>query len=162
LKDWDYLSDFGKIGAKRNVWEVADLVQLAVNGNEAEKKWVLFVSIGPNLVQYFVGDFDGTTFLPDEQTLAYISDGEGIEGELFESFEGTDYGSWEAYGTAFGERPKNVGEIGDIQGYIGSGLVNSFFDSDANTGTLTSQEFTIEKSNINFLISGGNHPGQTS
>lgn len=161
LKDWNYLSDFGKIGAKRNVWEVADLVQLPVNGNEAEKKWVLFVSIGPNLVQYFVGDFNGTSFTPDEQTLAYISGGEAIEGELFESFEVTDYGSWETTGTAFGEGPK-IGESGDIQGYIGSGLVNSFFDSDANTGTLISPEFTIEKSNINFLISGGNHPGQTS
>lgn len=161
LKEWNYLSDFGAIGAKKSVWEVADLVQLPVNENDAERKWTLIVSIGPNLVQYFVGEFNGTSFLPDAKTSEYIKEGKGIGGEVFEDFEEANYGTWETSGKAFGEAPTIIGS-GDIQGFLGNSLVNSFFDSDANTGTLTSPEFTIEKNNINFLISGGNHPGQTS
>jgi fructan beta-fructosidase len=41
------------------------LLPLAVDGNPANIKWVLFVSSGGEhgpLIQYFVGDFDGTTF----------------------------------------------------------------------------------------------------
>ncbi len=46
---------------------------------------------------------------------------------------------------------------GGVGGYIGSGLANSFHDEDRGTGTLTSPEFTISKSYINFLVGGGEH-----
>ena len=69
LKDWQHESDFGvTLGAHGGVWECPDLFRL-------EDQWVLLVSInpgGPNggsATQYFVGDFDGKTFTPqDEQT----------------------------------------------------------------------------------------------
>jgi len=73
LKNWEYLSEFGaQIGAHGGVWECPDLFPIKVQGSD-EEKWVLLVSInpgGPNggsATQYFVGDFDGTTFTLDSQ-----------------------------------------------------------------------------------------------
>ncbi len=73
LKDWTYLSDFGQdLGGHGGVWECPDLFKLPVQGTDMEK-WVLFVSInpgGPNggsATQYFIGDFDGTQFIVDEE-----------------------------------------------------------------------------------------------
>ena len=69
LKQWEKLSEFGEnIGAHTGVWECPDLFPLLYEG---KTKWVLFVSINPggpnggNATQYFIGDFDGTTFTPD-------------------------------------------------------------------------------------------------
>lgn len=69
LKAWEKLSEFGEeIGAHGGVWECPDLFPLTYNG---QTKWVLFVSInpgGPNggsATQYFIGNFDGTTFKAD-------------------------------------------------------------------------------------------------
>jgi fructan beta-fructosidase len=68
LKNWVKESEFGQeAGAHGGVWECPDLFPLEHNGKKA---WVLLVSInpgGPNggsATQYFVGDFDGTTFRP--------------------------------------------------------------------------------------------------
>jgi len=73
LKEWDLLSGFGQgIGGHGGVWECPDLFKLPVIGTD-ESKWVLFVSInpgGPNggsATQYFIGDFDGTTFTMDKE-----------------------------------------------------------------------------------------------
>lgn len=72
LKDWDFISDFGKnIGAHGGVWECPDIFPIKVKGTN-EEKWVLLVSInpgGPNggsATQYFVGDFDGKSFKIDQ------------------------------------------------------------------------------------------------
>jgi fructan beta-fructosidase len=72
LLDWNLLTTFGsEYGAHGGVWECPDLIPLSVEG-ENQKKWVLIVSInpgGPNggsVVQYFIGDFDGTTFTCDD------------------------------------------------------------------------------------------------
>ena len=72
LKEWDNISDFGEEqGAHGGVWECPDLFPLVVEGAGGEK-WVLIISIGsggPNGgsgTQYFVGDFDGTTFTSDQ------------------------------------------------------------------------------------------------
>ncbi|RWY50079.1 glycoside hydrolase family 32 protein [Mucilaginibacter gilvus] len=69
LKNWTKESEFGeKLGAHGGVWECPDLVSLDHNGT---KKWVLLISINPggptsgSATQYFVGDFDGKTFVPD-------------------------------------------------------------------------------------------------
>ena len=71
LKNWSYLSSFGKgIGNHKGVWECPDFFELPVEGSK-ETKWVHLVSInpgGPNggsATQYFIGDFDGTNFLID-------------------------------------------------------------------------------------------------
>lgn len=66
LKSWVWLSDFGQnAGAHGGVWECPDLLCLSHNGRE---HWVLLVSINPggpqggSATQYFVGEFDGTSF----------------------------------------------------------------------------------------------------
>lgn len=71
LKKWEYLSDFGKdIGAHGGVWECPDFFEIKVEGTD-ETKWVLIQSLNPgganggSGTQYFVGDFDGTTFTLD-------------------------------------------------------------------------------------------------
>ncbi|MDE6121185.1 MAG: GH32 C-terminal domain-containing protein, partial [Muribaculaceae bacterium] len=68
---WTLQSAFGKgIGAQDGVWECPDLFKLKVDGTD-EEKWVLVCNINPggpfggSATQYFVGDFDGTTFKAD-------------------------------------------------------------------------------------------------
>ena len=68
LKKWDLKSAFGKVGAVDGVWECPDLFPLEIDG---KTKWVMLVNLNPGGVaggsgiQYFVGDFDGTTFTAD-------------------------------------------------------------------------------------------------
>lgn len=72
LKDWTLLSEFGKDkGAHGGVWECPDLFELEVAGT-GKKKWVLVISINPGApnggsgTQYFIGDWDGSTFTTDQ------------------------------------------------------------------------------------------------
>jgi fructan beta-fructosidase len=65
LKNWTWMSDFGSAGATEKAWECPDLFQLPVDGNTNNRKWVLVVSFDWAHEQYFVGDFDGTTFKTD-------------------------------------------------------------------------------------------------
>ena len=72
LKDWTYMSDFGATGNQDRVWECPDIFELPVN-NTNEKKWVITNSAGhPQsgylAMQYFIGNFDGTTFTSDAIT----------------------------------------------------------------------------------------------
>jgi len=68
LTNWELLSTFGPANATGGVWECPDLFQLPVDGDPENLKWVLTVNLnpgGPNTGsagQYFIGDFDGTTF----------------------------------------------------------------------------------------------------
>ena len=78
---------------------------------------------------------------------------------VIEDFEHPDYGAWEVEGTAFGPGPAQgtlPGQM-EVTGFQGERLVNSFFEGDDSTGTLTSPPFTIERKRINFLIGGGGH-----
>ena len=74
LKEWAYANEFGvDQGARGGVWECPDLFELPIDG-EGGTRWVLHVSQlyrdrtqtghRPDM-QYFVGDFDGTTFTND-------------------------------------------------------------------------------------------------
>ncbi len=69
LKAWVFASAFGADqGSHAGVWECPDLFQLPVEGAAGESRWVLIVSIsgeGGSRTQYFVGDFDGQTFVND-------------------------------------------------------------------------------------------------
>ncbi|MFC7339831.1 glycoside hydrolase family 32 protein [Saccharopolyspora griseoalba] len=72
LVHWQQLSEFGaNHGSHDGVWECPDLFQLPVDGDPRNGKWVLIVSINPggpaggSGMQYFLGDFDGTTFTAD-------------------------------------------------------------------------------------------------
>ena len=82
---------------------------------------------------------------------------------LIADFEGKDYGDWKVEGTAFGARPAraNISPPNRVIGHEGKGLVNTFLDGDASTGTLTSPELVIERKHINFLIGAGNFSGRT-
>ena len=71
LKAWTHLSDFGPAGATEGIWECPDLFELPVDGDAGNTRWVLQVDLNPGHIaggsggQYFVGQFDGTTFTPD-------------------------------------------------------------------------------------------------
>lgn len=75
LKDWKKESEFGAMqGAHGGVWECPDLVELPIEGTR-QKKWVLICNLNPggpfggSAVQYFVGSFDGKTFVNESPTL---------------------------------------------------------------------------------------------
>jgi fructan beta-fructosidase len=78
-------------------------------------------------------------------------------------FEAPNYGAWRVEGEAFGPGPARgtLPRQMKVEGYLGKGLVNSFFKGDRSTGKLTSPEFTITRRYITFLIGGGHHPDQT-
>ncbi|MEH0544985.1 GH32 C-terminal domain-containing protein [Streptomyces sp. B21-105] len=88
-------------------------------------------------------------------------------GVTLADFEGSAYtspiGDWTTTGDAFGTGPARGTLPGQNQvtGHLGSGLVNSFLNGDAGTGTLTSPAFTIDKKYLDFLIGGGYHPASS-
>ncbi|KAH3744731.1 glycoside hydrolase family 32 protein [Pelomyxa schiedti] len=74
LKEWTYVGEFGESdGAHDGVWECPDLfsLNLDMGGGVSKKKWVLIASVGGGApaggtgTQYFIGDFDGSTFTND-------------------------------------------------------------------------------------------------
>jgi len=71
LKHWAALSDFGPAGATGGVWECPDLFQLPIGDEQGQTRWVLSVNLNPGGVaggsgdQYFVGQFDGSTFIEE-------------------------------------------------------------------------------------------------
>lgn len=79
LKEWTRESNLGHdFGAHGGVWECPDLLPFELNG---KTYWVLLVSInpgGPNggsATQYFVGDFDGSTFKPLDTEIRWMDYG---------------------------------------------------------------------------------------
>lgn len=70
LKDWDYMSAWGEgYGVQPRQFECPDFFQLTTA--EGETKWVMIVNVNPgcyfggSATQYFVGEFDGTSFTCD-------------------------------------------------------------------------------------------------
>ena len=161
LRDWTYLSTFGPANATGGVWETPDLFPLALNGDQNDIKWVLTVGINPGAIsggsggQYFVGDFDGTTFTSSDSSYTPPA------GTVLEDFTGSTYDSWTTTGTAFGSGPSAGGVDGQqaVTGAApGDGIANSYHGTDASIGTLTSPTFTITSPHLNFLVGGGSHP----
>jgi len=81
MKNWTLESEFGKeLGAHGGVWECPDLFPLTLEESR-ETYWILIVSInpgGPNggsATQYFIGQFDGTTFTPKDEKIRWIDYG---------------------------------------------------------------------------------------
>lgn len=77
LKDWVYLSEFGRgLGAQGGVWECPDMFPLRTQAGDS--RWVLLISVGnggPNGgsgTQYFVGDFDGVHFSTDQKDVKWL------------------------------------------------------------------------------------------
>ncbi|MEQ9163008.1 MAG: glycoside hydrolase family 32 protein, partial [Ilumatobacter fluminis] len=77
LVTWGECSRFGPAGATIGIWECPALFELPVLDRERRctaTRWVLKIDHNPGHVsggsggQYFVGDFDGFTFVPDHPT----------------------------------------------------------------------------------------------
>lgn len=73
LRQWEYLSSFGKgYGCHDGVWECPDL--LCFNAGGKNEKWVLFCNINPggpaggSATQYFTGSFNGREFVCDSDS----------------------------------------------------------------------------------------------
>ena len=111
-----------------------------------------------------VGQFTETN-APDAQRFYRSLAQPAITGSntVLADFEGATYGAWVATGTAFGLGPAQgtLPSQGTVSGYQGVGLVNSFHNLDAATGTLTSPPFTITVTTSTSSLAVGNHPGQT-
>ena len=95
LLGWERAGDFGQgAGSHAAVWECPDLFPLtdAVTG---ETRWILTVSIGANgetggsSAQYFVGDFDGSAFFPEDTAIRFTDAGQDFyAAQSFEHVEG--------------------------------------------------------------------------
>ncbi len=97
LLNWKLASEFGKnLGAHGGVWECPDLFPLV--DSQGMKKWVLIVSLNPggpqggSASQYFVGDFNGKTFTPDDTQIRWV-----------------DYGADNYAGVTFSDIPEEDG-----------------------------------------------------
>ena len=142
LKHWEHLSDFGPLGARSQLWEVPDLFQMPVDGDSNRTAWVLMCGMGPNKVQYFVGDFDGTQFTLDPTANSYLMQGTGMPGEVFADFEDGLPDGWTVDGTAIGVGPAGKQGLYKIGGFLGSGFLSTYTpeseSGDRGTVTVTS------------------------
>lgn len=79
---------------------------------------------------------------------------------LVADFESDSYENWHTSGEAFGPGPARGTLPGQmaVTGYRGDRLVNTFFNGDQTTGTLTSPSFKIERDYLSYLIGGGHDP----
>lgn len=103
LKNWTELSRFGPHGVLGFQYEVPDLVEIKVEGTDITK-WVLFISINPgaplggSFIQYFIGDFNGTTFVPDDYSTNVLDFGKdfyaGIHYANVPKEQGTLFQAW--------------------------------------------------------------------
>lgn len=128
LKRWTWASDFGPAGDSEKSWECPDLFRLPVDGNPADTRWVMVVSVNWAQVQYFVGDFDGTTFtLADSHPAEPLYVDKGLDYyavRTFRDYDGTlptttaigwvatwDYAPHapSTYGKGFWSVPRNLG-----------------------------------------------------
>lgn len=81
LRDWEYMSEFGPMGATGGIWECPDLFELPVDGDPGKRKWVLLMSLNPggpaggSGMQYFVGDFDGSSFKSAQDGVQWLDHG---------------------------------------------------------------------------------------
>lgn len=81
LKNWSPTGgSFGPAGTLGEAYECPNLIQVPIEGSTA-KKWVLLISINPGVpqggsaTQYFIGDFDGTTFTADDAVTRWMEYG---------------------------------------------------------------------------------------
>ena len=64
LVHWTHLSDFGPEGSLEGIWEDPDL--FALPDDQGNLKWVLAHAVNVAKVEYYIGEFDGTTFTNTE------------------------------------------------------------------------------------------------
>lgn len=150
LKSWTHLSDWGKeMGAHGGVWECPDFFQMPVEGTD-ETKWVLIQSLnpgGPNGgsgTQYFVGDFDGTTFTLDPSMASEVADGKGLW---------LDYGRDNYAGVTWSDIPAADGRrlfIGWMSNWDYAQVVPTYVWRSANT---LPRKMVLQKTDNSYRIS---------
>lgn len=124
-------------------------------------------------------DIDQQLAATNQQFKEYAQAAEAIlntnvktEEKVFADFESGTYEGWTVTGEAFGKTPQTLKTIADYQGQIngrGTYFVNSHnirdggevARGDGQTGSITSQPFTIDFDAIEFLVGGGAHQKQT-
>jgi fructan beta-fructosidase len=72
LKNWELTGEFGNQGDVSKIWECPDLVRVPVEDIQ-QHKWILIISSGSKYgdftgMQYFVGEYDGQKFIPDQKS----------------------------------------------------------------------------------------------
>lgn len=84
----------------------------------------------------------------------------GSKDIVIDDFETGTFDKWKVEGDAFGSTPAKGSYAGqqDIKDFQGKFLANSFNGGDDSRGVLVSNDFTIEKDYINFLLGGGIKP----
>ena len=95
LKTWTHASDFGQdIGSHAAVWECPDLFPLT-DTSDGRTRWVMTLSVGANeetagsTAQYFIGDFDGSVFFPEDRQTRFTDAGQDFyAAQSFEHVEG--------------------------------------------------------------------------
>lgn len=114
LKEWSFASEFGFDirGIHRGIFECPDLFQIRVDGDPDSMKWILMLSVGDRNgvnphdpeppaggsgVMYFIGDFDGKAFTPDEPL------------ESADTIKWADYGSDFYAGVTWNDIPNEDG-----------------------------------------------------
>lgn len=108
LKSWELLSTFGPANATGGVWECPDLFPLPVDGDPENVKWVLTVNLnpgGPNngsAGQYFIGDFDGTTFTSASTVTEGLQDPDRLG-----DYQWLDWGRDYYAAVSFSDAPEN-------------------------------------------------------
>ncbi|MEJ1115880.1 GH32 C-terminal domain-containing protein [Paenarthrobacter sp. CCNWLY172] len=169
LKDWTALSEFGPANATGGQWECPDLFPLAVDGDKNNIKWVMVVNINPGGVaggsagQYFVGNFDGTTFTSETtEPVAEVPAGTVMAGFNDGTYNGwtinNEPGNWKNGPFGDAPAPGSLPSQSPVTGFGGTGLINSFNDGDWPLGSMQSPTFTVSDDYLNFLIGGGKHP----
>lgn len=92
---WQHASDFGQgAGSHAAVWECPDLFPLT-DASTGQTRWVMTLSVGANeetggsTAQYFIGDFDGTTYVPEDELVRFTDAGQDFyAAQSFEHVEG--------------------------------------------------------------------------
>ncbi len=83
--------------------------------------------------------------------------------EIFADFESGTFDGWTLSGNCWTKEPHDATTIPGITGFQGKRFLCTFHPKLRTnaTGKAISREFTMEKPFINFLIGGGNYPGET-
>lgn len=79
LKEWDYQSHV------TGFWECPELFELAVDGDEANKKWVMYGASAT----YMIGSFDGKVFTPEAGKYYFVT-GTNYAAQTYSNIPGSD------------------------------------------------------------------------
>ena len=90
LKNWKHQSMFGPAGNTDLQWEDPEMIQLPIENETGNYRWLLTVTSGHptgkgfSAVQYFIGEFDGKSFMPEPNAFSanYLDQGKDFVGAL--------------------------------------------------------------------------------